>query len=167
MNLKHQKILPAAAFSLVLFHYVAEAQQTMVGWLEKVGLGSNGFSVEAKIDTGADNSSVNALKPQVYLKQDTEWVVFSLKNKEGQEIQIDKPIEHRTRIKMKNGDSQERIVIKMDVCLAGINKQVHVNLVDRSHFKYQVLIGRSYLSPEFLVDPGKTFIVEPRCQAGD
>ena len=140
------------------------ANQTKTGWLEEVSIGGIGLTIEAKIDTGADNSSINAENPTLYQKDGRQWVKFTVQNKNEHEIVIDKPVTKKTKIKTKNGGRQERVVIELDICLGVIKKRVMVNLVDRSHFKYQLLIGRSFLSPDFLVDSSKTFSLKPQCQ---
>ena len=140
------------------------ASQTEVGWIEQVEIGSMGLTIEAKIDTGADNSSINAKNPTLYQKDGRQWVRFSVQSENEHEIVIDKPVIKKTKIKTKNGGSQERVVIELDICLGAIKKRARVNLVDRSHFKYQVLVGRSFLSPDFLVDSNKIFSLKPQCQ---
>lgn len=140
-----------------------EIIQKKVGWLERVTIGTNDFSLEAKIDTGADNSSINAKNPKFYVRDGKHWVRFTVLNKTGNEIVIDQPIVKTTRIKLKDGNLQQRSVIEMDICLGSRQKRTQVNLIDRSHFKQQLLIGRSFLSPDYLVDPGRTHMVHSRC----
>lgn len=77
---------------------------------------------------------------------------------------INKRVLKKTNIKTKTGGRQERIVIELASCLDSIKKCAQVNLIDYSHFKYQVLIGRSFLRPEFLADSGKTFSAKPHYQ---
>lgn len=140
-----------------------DSMQERVGWLEKATITAGGFLIEAKIDTGADNSSINARDPKVYLREGKPWVKFSVFNKLGNEAVIDQPIVKTTRIKMKDGNLQQRSVIEMDICLGRLKKRTQVNLVDRSHFKHQLLIGRSFLSPDYLVDTGRTHLVNSQC----
>lgn len=141
-----------------------EANQTVVGWLENVNLGKKTFVIRAKIDSGADNSSVNAVNSVVYEKDGKEWVRFDIQNAAGQKLTIDRPVVRNARIKKKDGGYQKRKVIELDICLAGIKKTTQVNLVDRSHFKYQVLIGRSFLKPEFLISSDRTYSKKPVCE---
>ena len=61
---------------------------------------------------------------------------------------------------MKNGGFQQRLVIELEISLGEIKKLTKVNLVDRSHFNYQLLIGRSFLKPHFLVDSSKTYTIK-------
>ncbi len=152
--------------TLLVFSVATElmAKQVTVGWIETVTLGQQEFSIRAKIDTGADNSSMNAEKFLLYSKEGRQWVKFSIENKDGHRSMIDKPIVKMAKIKKKDGGSQKRMVIELDICLSGIKKKAKVNLVNRSHFKYQMLIGRSFLNPEFLVDSSKTYMIRQQCQ---
>jgi len=130
-----------------------------VGWLENVHIDDSGYRLKAKIDTGADNSSINAEDVTEFTKDGEQWVKFSLRNAWDKNYTITKPVLNTTRVKMKNGNIQERFVIELDVRLGKVSKLAKVNLVDRSHFKYQLLIGRSFLAPQFVVDSSRTFTV--------
>lgn len=150
---------------LMLWQSLAIAQQqTIIGWLETVAVNDAGFMINAKIDTGADNSSINTIDQSVYKLEGKPWVRFSLKNEKGQEMTLEKPVLKTVRIKEKNAIAVRRIVVGMDICLDRIKKHVNVNLVDRSNFKYQVLIGRTFLEPDFLVDASKKYLTKPRCK---
>jgi len=52
----------------------------------------------------------------------------------------------------------------LGICLGSVYKEVEVNLVDRSNFNYQLLIGRNYLANSFLVDPSLTFSTKSKCK---
>ena len=152
--------------SLSIFTSSAHAEQQVVGWIEQVAV-NGGFLMHAKIDSGADNSSINLVNPEYYEKEGTRWVRFSVTNREGETHQFDKPIVKTTSVKTKDGGRQKRDVIELSLCLGTIQKLVRVNLVDRSHFKYQLLVGRSYLSPDFLIDPSNKYMVKPHCDGNN
>jgi len=135
------------------------SEMITIGWLENVRIDDSEYRLKAKIDTGADNSSINAEDVIEFSKEGEQWVKFSLRNAWNKHYSITKPVIKTTRIKMKNGNVQQRFVIELEVRLGKISKLVKVNLVDRSHFKYQLLIGRSFLGPQFLVDSSRTFTV--------
>jgi hypothetical protein len=62
------------------------------------------------------------------------------------------------RIKRKEGGYVERPVIRFSFCIAGDVVTGEVNLAQRSHFEYPVLIGRNMLHKRgILVDSGSTF----------
>ncbi|UCD82655.1 MAG: ATP-dependent zinc protease, partial [Desulfobacterales bacterium] len=59
---------------------------------------------------------------------------------------------------------ERRPVIRIGICLEKVYKEVEVNLVNRSKFNYQMLIGRSFLEGEFAVDPAKTLTIKTDCR---
>lgn len=148
--------------SVLIIPFNAAYALEVSGWVEKVEL-KDGFALLAKIDTGADNSSINAVNPDYFDNNGEEWVKFNLENSQGDRVTIEKPVLGETRIKMKNGGIQTRKVIQLTVCMGAVEKTISVNLVDRKHFKYQMLIGRSFLANTFLVDSGKKFITTAQC----
>ena len=56
-------------------------------------------------------------------------------------------------------------MVRLGICIGRVLKYTEVNLVDRSGFDYPLLIGRSFLTDDFLIDPGKTKTLEPNCEA--
>jgi len=141
----------------------AVAQQLRIGWLEAVHINNTDYPVIAKIDTGADNSSINARNVKIVQYNGKQWAQFDITNRHGRQIKIERPIVRITRIKTKDGGVQNRNVIELEVCMSSVKKKIEVNLVDRSHFKYQMLIGRSFLNPDFIVDSSAEFLYPPDC----
>lgn len=143
----------------------AEHVKLMSGWVEKVALGNPPVILQAKIDTGARNSSLHTVEYHVFKKDGRDWISFAIVNKEGEGRRIEAPLLRYTKIKQKgNLPSRERPVIMLGVCLGKIYKEVEVNLVDRSNFNYPVLVGRSFLKGNFLVDSDHKFINTPDCK---
>ncbi len=62
------------------------------------------------------------------------------------------------------GTNQKRPVVNLELCLAGISKNVQVNLVNRTGYDYQLLLGRSFLSGNFVVDPSAVDYVRDGCK---
>ncbi|HZE21601.1 MAG TPA: RimK/LysX family protein, partial [Desulfobaccales bacterium] len=59
--------------------------------------------------------------------------------------------------------AQKRPVIKIGVCLGRIYKETEVNLVDRTGFKYRMLIGRKFMEGAVIIDPAVKYTIEPSC----
>ena len=59
--------------------------------------------------------------------------------------------------------SQKRPAILLDICLGKVSNLTEVNLVNRSNFDYQLLIGRSFLHGTFIVDVDLSYTSDPRC----
>ena len=124
--------------------------------------------MRAKIDTGAKSSSINALNMEMFERDSEPWVRFKLSDTSTPEktktISLEKKILRSIKIKRKGGGVDERLVVALEICLAGIHKKIEMNLIDRSNFNYQVLIGRTDLENDFLVDPSVTFTRKPVCK---
>lgn len=142
---------------------VAEEKQ-IIGWIEKVHIYPGRLSVRAKIDTGAKISSINAPEINKFKRNGNEWISFTVENQKGKRVKIEKEIVRATEIKRKLLPIMKRPVIMLGICLGDIYKEVEVNLVDRSNFNYQVLIGRNFLTKDYIVDPSLTFTKKPSCK---
>ena len=136
------------------------------GWVENVKVGKLGLKMKGKLDTGADSSSVHAYDVQMYKKGEKDtWVKFKLKGKNGRIIRYDQNVVRFAYIKKKEGGLLKRPVIRMPICLGDIYAHAELNLADRGHFNYDILIGREFLAARVLVDPSRTFVSQPECEA--
>lgn len=143
---------------------LADDLKRVSGWVEKVAIGNPPIVVDAKIDTGAKHSSLHAVEYHVFSKEGDEWVRFTVKDKTGNDRRLELPLLRYTKIKQKNKQlGQARPVVKLDLCLGNKSKEVEVNLVDRSNFDYPLLVGRSFLQGNFLVDVDRKFLNELNC----
>lgn len=163
-RLRRALAVRAAACLIVAACSAAHAGEKLtVGYVENVQIFPGGLSLQAKIDSGADHSSVNAKAVEKFVRDGSDWVRFSLTNDLGRTIVVERPVLRTARIRRHGGLIEERDVLLLGICLGNIFKQIEVNIVDRSGLAYPVLIGRSYLKGAFLVDPGARFMHEPRC----
>jgi hypothetical protein len=140
------------------------SKKQVAGYVEKVLLYPGGLSLRAKLDTGAKNSSLNAQDIGRFRQDDTDWVRFTLTNSKGKSLVIELPVIRISTVRRHFERVQERPVIKLSICLGGVLKEAEVNLVDRTGLNYQMLIGRTYLNGDFLIDPETTFQLKPSCK---
>lgn len=150
--------------SLSLSYQSVADSKAVIGWIEPVILLSENIHLKAKIDTGADNTSLHASDLKVFRKHGEDWVRFELQDQREKNYIIERPVVRYTLIKRRGVKSQERPVIHMKICLANQLREVEVNLTDRSSYNYKLLIGRSYLQGLFLVDSDRMFSVKPECK---
>ena len=141
-------------------------EKQISGWLSMVRLYPGGLVFRAKLDTGAKHSSLNARGIVRYESGSETWVRFTVRDRYGKEHRMERPLVRDASIKLRgrHPNTQSRPVIMLGVCLGAVYKEVEVNLVDRSNFNYQMLIGRSYLQGDFLVDASEIFTLKPRCR---
>ena len=139
-----------------------EAQ--IFGWAEPVILEEAGYRLDAKLDTGADTSSLDAIDIKRFRRKGVSYVRFTVEDHdEGDTVRLERPLLRRVRIKRHDGESQRRSVVSLTVCLAGNRRKVEFSLIDRSAFDYPVLLGRSALAGIAVVDPQVTNLSDPDC----
>jgi hypothetical protein len=138
--------------------------KSILGWIEQVRVSAAGLVLEAKLDTGADTSSLHARNIRGFRRKGVRMVRFEIENPEtGELVELERKRVRTVRIREHDGSYQRRPVVEMWVCLGPVKKRVEVNLVDRSQFNYPFLIGRSAMHGDILVDPDQSFTVEPEC----
>lgn len=135
----------------------------IVGWIERVKLGAEGVTVEAKLDTGADMSSLHATGLRWFSRDDGDWVAFDVLGADGRKVHFERRVVRIARIKRLSGGVQKRPTILMGVCLGRVYRLTEVNLTDRSGFSHELLVGRNFLAPHFAVDSARAHTVEPQC----
>jgi len=138
----------------------ANHAQHVVGWRERVDLPDWGVSrLLAKADSGANSSAVHAENIEHVGDDRVAFdVVYSRKHPEHRE-RIECPIARSATIRSSNGEVAERITVETTLRLGPIRKTIEVTLVSRELMQCRMLIGRSALEPEFLVDPGRTYLL--------
>lgn len=136
----------------------------VLGWIERVVVEDAGFEVEAKLDTGADHSSLSATHIRRVRVGEKRYVRYSVRHPDtGELLSIRSPYLRTARIRSHSGVSQRRRVVEMTICLGHHRRTVEVNLIDRTVFDYPLLLGRSALEGIAIVDPSATHLSDPGC----
>ena len=136
----------------------------ILGWVERAQLPAVGISLKAKLDTGAETSSLDARIIKKFRKGGKRWVRFAVTDRDNGEEHV--LVHERVRtigVVQHDGSRQTRPVVIMTVCIAGRRMEAEMSLIDRSEFIYPLLLGRSALASFALVDAGSTFLGEPGC----
>ena len=143
--------------------------QDLFGWVEWVLVGERKMRLKAKLDTGAETSSLDASEIR-FLRRGSSgqrFVEFQLSDDDsGRTVTFKKRVVREARIKQHDGSFQSRPVIIASVCLSDHLQEVEFTLIDRSEFLYPVLLGRSALAGLAVVDPDLTFSRDPDCSDG-
>jgi len=133
--------------------------RTILGGVENVYLDPPGLEFSARIDTGAQTSSLNAIDVVEFERDGKPFVRFSIIHPQtGEMIELTRRLRRYVRVKERGDrESQRRPVVKMRVVLADIDEQINFTLVDRGRLKHQVLIGRNLLRDLAIVDVSKKY----------
>ena len=139
-------------------------EKEVLGWNEKVRIFPGDVLIHAKLDSGADYSSLDAGDIEQFKKGDKTWVRFSVTNRYGKKIQLERPVHRTAIIKKRSGKVEKRLVVLLGLCLGTNFMQEEVNLIDRTNFSLQMLVGRSFLAGKALIDSAVTYTTEPSCK---
>ncbi len=126
------------------------------------------MELKAKIDTGADLSSIDKnLAKELGYGEAIEEFDEAVKNikidnsatKESLDLQIKDKLakwgeNYETAVIKSSHGVSYRLVIKLSIVLSGVSIIASMSITDRSHLEFPVIIGRKSLS-RFLVDPSK------------
>ena len=129
----------------------------IIGRVEKISFPELDIkNVHAKIDTGADLSSIWATG----VHEENGVLRFKLFGKKspfytGKQIEFQAPHYLLTRIANSFGHRELRYVVKLQLKLGGKIIVGTFTLSDRSKKTYPILIGRKLLNRKFLVDVSK------------
>ncbi len=144
--------------------------KVIAGWIERLTLPATGRQVKAKLDTGANTSSIHAENIEQFEKDGETWVRFDLhghrRDKEEDApdpVQVERERARRVKIKDHDDPADRRPVVELEVCFDGRLRLAQFSLADRSNFLYPVLLGRRFLEGVAVVDPALKYATDPSC----
>ena len=139
-------------------------KKRVIGRIEKITLPElSGYSLDAKIDTGAYTSSLHCHTIEQFNLDGRQMVRFYLLDPDHPEY-LDRPFESPVfrikNIRSSNGQMSERVIIRQKVQFCGEKGQIQLSLANRSEMKYPVLIGRRYIAGKYLVDVSGKYLYQ-------
>jgi hypothetical protein len=140
------------------------ADLLVLGWRERVCLPQLGIGqLKAKLDTGARSSALHVDTLETFDRDGTTWLRFGMHvgRRQPHEICCEAPALDRRVVTDTGGRRTERWFIRSAVQLAGQQFSIDINLVDRRHMLFPMLLGRSALVGRFVVDPARSY-TQPR-----
>lgn len=135
------------------------ADVMLIGQVEYADIMPLGLRQKARIDTGAETTSVGAINIEEFERDGRKWVKFGVALRDSDEvIEFKAPLLRTASIKRHNADNVQRPVVQMRLAIGGLEQTLEVTLADRSDFEFPVLIGRNFLDGRALVDVSKKFL---------
>ena len=147
-------------FCLIGTQALAEQNKSLIGETAWVEVGTIPFAYLARIDTGAQSTSIHAVNLEVTGGSAVpdenvgKTVSFQTVNRDGITEQLAAVIVRVSTVKNSQG-TEQRYVVELPLSWKHVKKNVQVNLRDRSKMTYKLLIGRNFLTHDFLVDVDK------------
>lgn len=135
----------------------------LIGAREWCSIPELGFDrIHAKIDTGAKTSALHAENISLIQENGQDYVQFHVESCEGDQVtQIlcKSPVTDRRLIKSSNGQAEQRYVISVDIHLGDLVKTIEITLTDRNKMRFNLLLGRTALAGDFVIDPARNHLL--------
>lgn len=129
------------------------SQLPIIGAVEYVRLDPGNVLLEARIDTGAETTSIHAEQIRLVEKDGKRFVRFTILDPAtGEALPMELRLRRRALIKRHDGEPERRFVVRMWLTLGESRERVEVTLTDRQQFEYPLLVGRNFLIDSAIVD---------------
>ena len=133
---------------------------TPLGWREWVSLPGAGLPwLKAKIDTGARTSSLHAEDVEEFDRDGEPWVRFTVhpwqdSTDDGHTVEC--RVHDRRSVRSSSGHVTRRLVVLLDLSLAGRTVPAEVTLSKRHRMGFRMLVGREALRQGYVVAPSRS-----------
>lgn len=145
---------------------VAHAKQ-VIGQSEIMHVQQAELDFHARMDTGASKTSLHAVDFEIEggsaknMKDNVGKILrFTTENELGEKKQLEAKIIDTSTVTNSQG-TEVRYIVELDIGFAGESHKVAVNLRDRSHMDYKLLIGRNWLAGKYIVDVAEKNMIGP------
>ncbi|MEM9899209.1 MAG: RimK/LysX family protein, partial [Pseudomonadota bacterium] len=132
-----------------------------MGWEEWLGLPKLGLpAIKAKVDTGARTSALHASVIEPFGSAENPRVRFLIQPDPTNpllDVTCSAKVVDRRNITSSNGEAELRYVISTDVVMGDRTWPIEVTLTDRSTMNYRMLLGRTSIGDDMVVDPNQSF----------
>lgn len=134
----------------------------VIGEVERFHLAGPGLIYDARIDSGAQTSSIDARNITRFERDGSNWVRFDVPVPDTEEfVTLEKEISRRVKVIQASADEAERrVVVELQFTIGNYQRVAEFTLTDRSNLTYDVLIGRNILRDVMLIDVGKEYATE-------
>ena len=128
------------------------SKKIVVGRVEWVELLTGNIKLKARVDTGAQTSSLHAVKVKETTRDGEDYVEFVTVDDHGKEYTMLEKVVKKTKVRGTSGRARSRYVVKMSIQFGGKVLDTVVNLNNRSKLRHKFLIGRNILIGDYIVD---------------
>ena len=136
----------------------------ILGWREWLSLPDLGIAkIKAKIDTGAQTSSLHAATQETFQRDGMSFVRFTTMPVQGDAsefVECEAEVVGFRRVRSSTGHSHQRPVIVTTAEVSGESWPIEVTLADREGMSFRMLLGREALRGRFLVNAEESFLAD-------
>ena len=124
----------------------------VLGLTETAALPNQNLTLQAKLDTGASGSSIDARDMELFERDGKKWVKFNVYRTTRGVVPMEMPMKGTIKVKRPGLKAIERPLVRMTVRIGDITQSLLVSLVDRSQYQSPLLIGRDFMQDIAIID---------------
>jgi hypothetical protein len=138
----------------------AMSAKIVLGWREWVALPELGIGrLRAKVDSGARSSALHVDSQWRFSEGGAPWVGFRVSlGHGGGVVEAMAPVFDEREVTDSGGHCTRRVFVRTPLRLAGVDREIEINLSDRGAMLFPMLLGRTALARVFTVDPARSFL---------
>lgn len=140
----------------------------IIGAIEWLYMDPPGRHFRARVDSGAETSSLSASEIVEFERDGKDWIRFNFQDDGADDaVHFELPIKRTVLIRqVSSANPERRFVVELDIRLGDQLQRTEFTLTDRSRMTYPVLLGRAFLMDLYVVDVSRSYTHE-RYNAGD
>ena len=134
----------------------------IIGSIEWLYMDPPGRHYRARIDSGAETSSLSASEVVEFERDGDDWVRYTFQHDSADDaVDFELPIKRTVLIRQaSSAEPDRRVVIELDIRLGDQLQTTEFTLTDRSRMTYPVLLGRAFLLDLYVVDVSRSYTHE-------
>ncbi|RLL51966.1 ATP-dependent zinc protease [Mariprofundus sp. EBB-1] len=138
----------------------------VLGWREWASLPGLGIvAIKVKVDTGARSSALHTFEMEPFSEAGIAMVRFSV-HPYQHDASIVKtcvaPLLDERNVTDSGGHTEQRAVILTSLVLGGLRKNIEITLTNRENMKFRMLLGRTAMAGDCIVDPRRSYLLGNR-----
>ncbi|MEM9329678.1 MAG: 30S ribosomal protein S6--L-glutamate ligase [Pseudomonadota bacterium] len=134
----------------------------ILGWEEWLALPQLALgAIKAKVDTGAKTSALHASFIEPFGSSNRPQVRFLVQpdpENPGLQVTCSAPVVDRRNVTSSNGETELRYVIETEFEMGEKTWRSEITLTNRETMAYRMLLGRTALQDEMVVNPNNSFL---------
>jgi ribosomal protein S6--L-glutamate ligase len=134
-------------------------EKVLIGRIEWVSMPELKIKHRARIDSGAKTTSMHAINIEEVEQRGELFVKFQTIDSEGKTVEVVRKVDTTQKVSNTAGLVSKRYVIKEKIKIGSIEREVNINLNDRTKMDYKFLVGRNLLLGRFIVDVARSHVL--------
>lgn len=133
--------------------------KVLIGRVEWVEMPDLKIKLKSRIDSGAKTTSLHAVNIEEVEQRGELFVKFQTVDVEGKTVEVVRKVDATQKVSNTAGFVSKRYVIKEKIKIGPVEREILINLNNRTNMDYKFLVGRNLLLGRFIVDVARSHVL--------